>query len=452
MDALIDDFIVGMNWFTQELPYEAEKWINDTVLKTDDVLRLTFSNSANSLMRSINFIVDAAEDAMNKAIQWANDQTGHNTVRPISIAHLQLDIPDITNWDLYLPRGLPPGALDVLRIPEREFSVYQKLAPFVDEVFDITVTIAIYCTIIAVLMLIYAALRLVFALLLPFIPRAGCGDCAENCIRCLTACAKAHMNVAKELVKPWIHVPLIIGLIMTFVSLFFLFVAIDEIDQGIRIPIKETDKLVIKLFTEINEVSEQLPILVNRGINELQDQVVNEALLTALDGIDFILQALANRFRSVETIINDVLSLMSVPGINIDDYIDAASIGLNNLNLDVIPRIPLVPTDLLRIPLDCCSIETAMSPWIDDRMQELRDVAFVLLWISVTLAGLPTAKLIAVFVHPFIPHSVNEFFTHPDWNTEADEPGNGEDHHELKDSPADSPVKSPNDNALQHIP
>jgi hypothetical protein len=195
-----------------------------------------------------------------------------------------------------------------------------------------------------------------------------------------------------------------------------------------------------------------LPKVVNEAIDTIQTEVVNEAFLTATDGIDLILQSLTDRFRSVETVINDVLNAMGMTPISINHLVDAASIGLDNLNLDIVPRIPLVPTDALAIPLDCCSIEQAMNPWINDRMQELRDVAFVLLMISIVLAGLPTLKLMAVFGHPWIPHKVNEFFTHPDWNTEADEVGD-KDHTELKeDSPGHSPVKAPGESPSKLTP
>lgn len=63
----------------------------------------------------------------------------------------------------------------------------------------------------------------------------------------------------------------------------------------------------------------------------------------------------------------------------------------------------------------CCNCR------IDDRIREFQEVARVLLIISLIILALPSLKLMAVFIKPFIPKKIKRFFTHPEWGKDDEE-------------------------------
>lgn len=112
----------------------------------------------------------------------------------------------------------------------------KELTPFVQDVFEVPQVMALYLNVLGIqttqkfsphtgsILIAYSGLRLIWAFVDPFVPRLECGALG-NCLKCIKLCGQSTYAVVKELAKPWIHVPLIVGILMTFFCVAILFVA-----------------------------------------------------------------------------------------------------------------------------------------------------------------------------------------------------------------------------------
>jgi len=136
--------------------------------------------------------------------------------------------------------------------------------------------------------------------------------------------------------------------------------------------------------------------------------------------------------------------------INIASYIDEATVGpLITIPVNFLPPIPLLDVTPLLLPANISKIEATITPWVDDRMHDFYEVAEVLLIISIILMVLPGSALVGAFIKPFIPHSVVQYFLHPDYK-DQDMNSNGTEFSHEKSHEVSSAQKSSNLASTSH--
>jgi len=78
-----------------------------------------------------------------------------------------------------------------------------------------------------------------------------------------------------------------------------------------------------------------------------------------------------------------------------------------------IPPIPNIPVQDLMIPTNLLAINKPVSPWINDRIQEMHDIANSILQFGIWCVIIPGIALCWGFGKAFVPRKVNQFFEHP---------------------------------------
>src|SRR5690554_6103509 len=98
------------------------------------------------LNTTVNKLVDKVVDLAND-IQYSNNRIDFK----IDLATIEFNPPTVLDFDLEIPEI----DASVVRIPEKPFSLPELLNPFVEDVFEVFLTIAYWCIIIGVVLLIY---------------------------------------------------------------------------------------------------------------------------------------------------------------------------------------------------------------------------------------------------------------------------------------------------------
>jgi hypothetical protein len=81
-----------------------------------------------------------------------------------------------------------------------------------------------------------------------------------------------------------------------------------------------------------------------------------------------------------------------------------------------LPKLPTINFDKVQLEADKISLERTIGPWIDERIEGTRDACYVILWIGIIIAAIPITFMLASSLIPFVPHSWNRFFLHPEWD------------------------------------
>lgn len=173
------------------------------------------------------------QPACNNIMNWAN---AHFSAPP-----QRLNLSPITAVPVNLTSWLSPtfyndtlttleNDLTAVRIPEYiiQWSFVEEMNPFLNDLFHIPRVIAAYCNIIGSILIAYVGVRVALAFFNPFIPRYACIGKAKGCAICIhaiTSCGKGSVKATGVLVRPWIHIPLIIGILMIFVVAIYIFYA-----------------------------------------------------------------------------------------------------------------------------------------------------------------------------------------------------------------------------------
>jgi len=411
IDTAIDTVIDGLNFLTQDVPEDVVVWLNNSIWTVQNQLNLLVANAASGFTRPIEQISQGIENSINQVVVWAKQQTNNNAAwTPVVIPDLTISPPPLLNW----APALPNLDLSAAKIPSRDFSVEQAMEPFIDKVFDVPGLIAWYLEAIGITLLAYSGSRILLALFIPWFPMLNCTG-IEKVAKCFSLTTKAITNVTIKLQKPWIHLPLIIGLVLTLVISLLLFAAIDEAREEVLQPLADCDMYIKEVLNLVNNFTLAIPQQVKTFIDNYSNEMQNFASVTANDGIDQVKSLMTNNFRGIASALNGPLISLSLPTINIPDNMDETVSKVLNVPTQFIPEMPLIDLSALLLPASIAGVQQAIAPWVDDRFTEFVQVATVLLFISIGLIVIPGIALCGTFIEPFIPHQVNEFFLHPDY-------------------------------------
>jgi len=397
---------------TQTLPLDAEDWLNTTIFTTENQMQLLLNNAASALTKPINQISNGIQTAINNVIVWAKQQTGNsNTWTPVVMPTLTIFPPSITGW----APALQPIDLSSIKIPNRQFSVEETMSPFVYKVFNVPLLIAYYLISVGTVLIAYSAVRIGIALVLPWFPRLSCTG-LEKVAKCLTLTSLAIKKTWKKFKKPYIHIPFIIGLVMTVVVSVLLFTAIAEVSEEVKEPLANADQAILGVIWQINNFTLAIPVKVQGFVDGIEGEVQTAAYNILVPSINTMKSYLSNGFDNIASAINSALASLDGPGIIvIPDQISEQNGPLVGIPLNFMPPCPLLNLDALLLPESMAAVESTFDPWINDRIAEFYEVASALLIASIVLLLLPSVALMITFCKPFVPHSVNQFFLKPEY-------------------------------------
>mmetsp|Transcript_3021 Transcript_3021/g.4094 ORF Transcript_3021/g.4094 Transcript_3021/m.4094 type:complete len:523 (+) Transcript_3021:92-1660(+) len=416
LDDAIDYFIEGANYLTQDLPNDTTKFLTDTIEATQNTLNNILDVATKNIASGANYLSDATEDAINEAIKWAKDQTGGAVnVDKVNIPGINVNNPGLGVWQ----PDIPNLDLSYLEIPPRSFSIYKEMNPFVNEAFDIARLVAYYLLIIGIVLLTYFSAIMCRAGTKACCPTCKCcpdsrgGVVCELCMACTKNTASGTVNVVEVFLRPWIHVPFIVGIILIVVVYVYLMLGIDYIERQINIPLKETDDAIRYIIGEFNEVVEDVPADINDFLVDQQDAIYTAASRSLDQSFDSILGFMNSIVGDVEDGINWVLDEMGADDINIPSF-RRAQLGLT-IPEQLIPYIPELDLSYLELPEDLIEVQATIGPWVHDQLNEVRKVAWYILVVGIVLVVVPGSVMFAHFIKPFIPRSVKDWFQRPDW-------------------------------------
>jgi len=239
--------------------------------------------------------------------------------------------------------------------------------------------------------------------------------CGFSCIKVIRVSSEAIGGFTKMLSKPYIHVPLTFGICLILLVVLFLTPQINKLQSEIHQPLIEADVATAAFIAEINGFIQTVPAEVISWVNtEIQvawTKVRSTLKTTMLDLFGDVNTVIEN---DVEFPINQFLNSLdnslsiSFPTFGVED----SPISIPTV---FIPNIPNIPIQDLTIPTTLLALNPPTSPWIDDRVQELRVIANSILQFGIWLVVLTGIALCLAFGKAFIPHGVNEFFKHPDF-------------------------------------
>jgi len=429
-DDAIDEVIDGINYLTQDVPEIVTVWVNETIWQIQYDMQILLDNAGSTLVKPINHISLAIEKSINDIAVWGV-QRKQDSVRydRVTLPLLVLNVPNIQNW----APAIQLLDISAIRIPDRDFSVESEMTPFIEKVFNIPVLVAYYMIALGAGFLAYGIARLAWAAVIPWIPRLNNKGCA-CCTKCITATTQGFANISKEITKPWIHLPLVLGILLTLAVSLFLFAAVDTVQREVKVPLRKTDEGILQVLYKVNNFTLDVPVEVKKFTDKYQDAAEAAAVNTLRQGTETLKNGLGSSFVSVGNVLNSALNQLSLPNVRILDRIDESLAPLIDLPTDFIPNLPLIDVSSLLLPHSLAAMEKSLGPWIDDRCREFREVATVLLIVGIVLITAPGIVLLAVFIHPFIPNSIKDFFNRPDYADEEEDgdEGNHEEHSKSK--------------------
>jgi len=292
------------------------------------------------------------------------------------------------------------------------------MTPFVQEFFDVFRTIAYYLIVVGALLAVYVVIRVLYAFLYAFLPSPILikkHSKKAKCLKCATMTAKAFGKLIYQVLKPWVHVPLIIGILMIIVSLMYVTPSINKVDQQIRLPLNKTDQAIMNVIYKMNDFTRQAPL----EVKEFMDGWMDVVFISAFNAI----QSLLNDFNGVLKDINDFVQDDVEPLVNnLMDAIGAPHVAIptwdqNTLRIGVpsefVPSIPAINVDSLLVREDLISVQRAIVPWVDDRIAEARKVSSDIFWIGFGIAILPAISLILAFASGFLPKKFKKWMRDP---------------------------------------
>jgi len=413
-DKFIDQVVNGLNDMTQEYPIEAIDWLNGVINKVEDLTNNMISNIQYNSIAAINTLASGTQDAINDANQWAASQGGQS-VSTVKIPHLSLPTEVLpVSWRTPVPESEIANALLALKIPSRSFSIQAELTPFVEKIFDFPRTIADYCNIIGAVLVAYAAFRLLFALIQPFVPlsKSVDGTPADYCLRFGKACVLGWSHFFSKLTRPWINLPLLIGIIIICLTVIWLIPGIIILKNDIKKPLHNIDNALGLLRNDINNYTEKVPTTVNNYVRKWQD-IINNDVFTAFYNVmnQKVLYNLNQDIGQIQTPINQVLSQMGAGTIQFP-VLDLATLGVTTPN-NWMPYIPPLNASDLQIPSGLFSVENSVGPWVDERMNDVDKILWRFLIVGIILVAIPGASLLCSLLYPFLPRRIDDFFLHP---------------------------------------
>jgi hypothetical protein len=415
-DIFIDDVIYSLNYVTTEFPNEALSWVNDSYNSIEDTSNSLLGTATVFMESSINKGTTGTQQGVNEAVAWGYRQNPANSGNPPQVTIAAVSIPRLRMPATWRPQ-IPVLDLSAARIPDRGFSADKELYPFIQQIFNIPRLIAYYVRIAGAILLAYAGIRLLFALLSPFLPRPDClWCCGVSCAKITKVTSKSVANFFTTLLKPWVHVPLIFGICLILLVVLFLNPNITILQEQMKIPLVEADKATSEFISKINEYIVKIP---KEAVDWLNSQL-------AL-GMAAIRTQVYPRMMTVLLEVNKVLAFGIQRPLNqflvtLDASLGRVDIPLFTINENYlvvpeafIPPIPPIPTEELLIPLDLVSLQKPISPWVDDRIEEMRDIANEILLVGIWLVIIPGIFLVWAMAKACIPHGVNDFFLRPDF-------------------------------------
>jgi len=225
----------------------------------------------------------------------------------------------------------------------------------------------------------------------------------------------------KMLSKPWIHVPMIFGICLILLVVLWLNPAIDKLDRDIKIPLHDADVASKDMINKINNLIEKLSDEVIDWLNGIEQEAYS-AISTEIGKTLDTVYLNANLFlqNDLEYPINQFLKSLdsSIKEVDIPGFgVESTLVVFPPLYL---PSIPYLPTDIMLIPVDLLGIEKPISPWVDQQMNQLHSIANSILQVGIWLVVITGLACMWGFGKAFVPHKVNEFFTHPDFYENQD--------------------------------
>jgi len=314
--------------------------------------------------------------------------------------------------------------LSAAQIPRRQFSVYGSMNPFIQQIFSVPLLIAYYCIAVGSALITYAALRIGYSMIVPWIPHLECCNCCTGCVKCIKLTSQAFINAGAELAKPWIHIPLLIGLILTVVVALLLFAAIEEAHSQFNAPLAEADQAILGVINQINTFTLSIPASVKGFTDSWENNLEAVAYTTANNGVNSVKAFLASAFQAIQNAINSCLNSVDAGGliqVVIPDAINEDILPLIQIPPHFLPRIPLLDVSALLLPSSIAGVQRSLGPWVDTTVGELYTAATVILIVAIILIILPMGAVCGAFIKPFIPRKVNEFFLKPDYETTEEE-------------------------------
>jgi len=413
IDIFIEEVVTGLNYLTQDLPNQAISFTNDTFYKIEDVANSALGTCSGSIQSAFSKGIGGLQDTVNEVCKWgANQSPTHPTPPQISL-NSNLNIPSKIIPSGWQP-NLSPVDLSELKIPTGGYSVYEVVFPFVEKVYDIPRTVAYYLRVTSAILLAYAGLRILLAFLYSYLPVPDFNWCCGiGCLKVVQVSGEAIGGFFKMLSKPFIHVPLTFGICLILLVTLFLNPNIDKLGTDIHKPLVEADIATAEFIGIINGFIESIPPKVIDWVNSeisLAWTKVRGTLKTTMYAMFLDINTVL--VNDVETPINQFLAgldntlSIEFPTFNSED---------NPINIPAvfIPPIPNIPIQDLTIPTDLLGINKPISPWVNDRIQEMHDIANAILQFGIWLVVIPGIALCFGFGKAFVPRKVNEFFKHP---------------------------------------
>jgi len=413
IDVFIGQTIQNLNYLTQDVPNMAISWTNQTMYQSGGVANSVLQTSFNSISNTLNTGTTGLENIANQLVQFFYSQTGKSNPPTISIPSVNIGPYNLaTGWE----PSLSPVDLSELKIPNADFSVYREVSPFIQQVYNVPRTGAYYIEYAAIILLIYAGIRLFIALISPFLPRPDFDWCCGiSCGKVISVSSEGVQGFFRMLSKPWVHVPLTFGICLVLLVVLFLNPNIQKLNTDMKTPLYEADVATSNFISQVNNFIQAIPTEAINWINE-QEKKIWEDVTNFLDQMMFSLLYDFNEFirNDIQNTINQLLlDIGDSNTVTFPSFESQEVFFLIPRNL--LPPIPYIPTDDLLIPTNLLNIEKPLSPWVNDIVGELQSISNSILIFGIWLIVLPGIVCLWGFLKPFIPRKVNNFFENPDF-------------------------------------
>jgi len=224
--------------------------------------------------------------------------------------------------------------------------------------------------------------------------------------------AQSTAYAAKKMTKPWIFLPLLAGILIILAVWLLILIKLDEASTNIRKPLVEADIAIREFIDLVNNFTTYVVVKAEDFIDEYKDEITSNA-------IEYINKGLNDVLSSINTVKDDFeQNLDEIVNVKMDQkYVFIPTWDYTTLGITIpetfVPDLPKIDTSSLLIPRNLLSLENSIMPWVDSQLNHVRNVALIILYIGLCVAGLPALAILIACCKPWVPHRANEFFTDP---------------------------------------